>query len=780
MEAHLDRTVRMVETFKNFPSIILWALGNEAGDGVNFAATSRWIRERDPSRPVHYERAGTGANTDVFCPMYATIESMEKYAQGNPDKPLIQCEYAHAMGNSVGNFQDYWDVIEKYPALQGGSIWDWVDQGLRRRVPDRLQVHGLGEGMPGAVSGDYEAGEGIRGGVAFPATETLDLTGPLTLEATVRGPLDGPYDPFISKGDHQYLLRGRKGTLDFVVYNGQWQSATAELGDRWEADRWYRVTGRYDGRTIALFLDGEQVASAPVEGALTASPQPVHLGRNSEVTERVSRLRIRTARMYARALSDAEIRSGKPAKDGLVLDADLTRAETLPRDRNRPDDYFAYGGDFGDRPNDASFCCNGLVQPDRLPNPHLNEVKKVYQEIKVHPVDLEQGTVRIQNKHFFRNLNFFEGSWSLEENGQVIQEGALGRLDLAPQGEAEVQIPVKRPLLQAGAEYFLTVRFVLAEDQAWAPQGYLMAWDQFALPFRGPDLSRPKPTLPVTVRESGTRIEVQGKGFRAQLDRSTGALDSYVLDGQELLRAPLEPNFWRAPINNERGNGMPNRQGAWKGAAAGRTVQLVVTQTEDTSLEVLVRFSYPVGATEGSVRYRFEGDGAVTVEQQLNVAEQQPDLPKVGMQLALPETLNQVQWLGRGPHESYWDRKTGAAVGHYRMTVDEWIHPYVDPQENANRSDVRWVSFTDPSGFGLKAVGLPLISVSAWPYTLEDLQAARHPHELPRRDFISVNLDYKQQGLGGDNSWGARVHPPYTLPAGTSYRYKFRLEPLRP
>jgi len=582
-QAHLDRTVSMVERDKNHPSVIIWSLGNEAGDGINFEATSAWIHQRDPSRPVHYERAESRPHTDIVCPMYARIEKIAEYAKSPQDRPLILCEYAHAMGNSVGNLQDYWDVIEQYKHLQGGSIWDWVDQGLRKRAPD--------------------------------------------------------------------------GT-----------------------------------------------------------------------------------------------------------------------------EFWAYGGDFGDKPNDGNFCCNGLVQPDRRPNPSLSEVKKVYQYIKVEPVDLAAGKILVRNKYDFVSLDFVKGSWEMTCDGTPVQTGTLQKLALGPKEEQTVRVPFREPRLQPGAEYWLKVTFTLARDTLWADRGHIVAWDQFKLPFDVP----PVPRVDVAsmqdleLEQSGDAVTVTGRDFRVTVGKRTGAIESFTFGGKELIAGPLAPNFWRAPIDNDIGNKMPKRLGVWKEAGPKRKVQKVsAKQVEPQIVRISVKATLAAGDSDYRSVYTVYGNGDVLVETRFTPGEGLPNLPRFGMQTAVPDEFSTMTWFGRGPHETYWDRKTGAAVGLYSGPVAEQIHEYVRPQENGNRTDVRWVALTNRDRAGLMAVGMPFLSVSAWPYTMESLEGAAHPHELVRSDSITLNLDYKQMGVGGDNSWGARTHPEYSLPP-EPYSYSFLLRPYTP
>lgn len=582
-KAHLDRIRRMVERDKNHPSVVIWSMGNEAGDGVNFVACSDWIHKRDPSRPVHYERALLRDHVDIYSPMYMGIEGLKRYVSRTQTRPLILCEYAHAMGNSVGNLQDYWDVIEAEPQLQGGFIWDWVDQAIFAKTSD-----------------------------------------------------------------------------------------------------------------------------------------------------------------------------GRP--------------------------FFAYGGDFGDVFNDGNFLCNGLIQPDRTPNPHINEVKKVYQNITVEPLDLEGGRFRVRNNHFFVNLNNFNVLWTLTEDGQPIRNGTESRLDVGAGGAGELRIPLNDTPSQAGREYHVQILFALAGDALWAKEGHIVAWDQFELPVRIADPSAaptPFQTEPLSVEETEKDFRVTGANFEITIGKRSGALERYRWGRVDLIRSPLIPNFWRAPTDNDEGNRMPWRQSVWRMAGPDRVVEGIrLTRRNDTDIQIHVDLCLPAGHSRMTIVYDIYGTGDTVVTSRLEAGRNLPNLPRYGMQMAIPGKFDHMSWFGRGPHESYADRKTGAAIGIYKSRVAEQVHPYIMPQECANKTDVRWLALLDQDGAGWLVVGMPLLSASAWPFAQSDLERAEHTFELRTRDSITVNLDFKQMGVGGDNSWGARPHEPYTLPAGTVYTYSFRLSPL--
>ena len=603
LDAHMFRTENMYERDKNQPSVIIWSLGNEAGNGVNFYATYEYLKKVDPTRPTQYERAEQEYNTDIICPMYWDIESMERYAQTNPARPLIQCEYAHAMGNSVGNLQDYWDVIEKYRALQGGFIWDWVDQGL--------------------------------------------LT-------------------------------------------------TNEQGES----------------------------------------------------------------------------------------------------------FWAYGGDFGPEnvPSDGNFCLNGLVQPDRTPNPHLKEVKKVYQYIGFKPVGLSKGEIAIENKYAFMNLNEFEFSWEVTGDGKVVASGKLNDIDAAP----GVTVPVTLNYsfeAEPGTEYFIILKAARKTEGGLLKAGWVAAEEQFLLPVSKPAVKVASTGFePLTVSDNGSSLTISGKDFAVTFDATAGVMTSYKAGNSEMIRQGLIPNFWRAPIDNDLGNRLHKRSKVWRKAGENRKViKFESRQINPQTAEVTMEFdlvndnSEPVASYTS--KYTVYGSGQVKVDNYFKmIRENLPEIVRMGMNMVMPRSFDRMTWLGRGPHESYADRKTSAFVGLYNGTVAEQMWAYVRPQENGNKTDVRWMAITDEAGNGLLFTGNPLLEVSAHHNLLEDFESLesafghgpdvssraynRHTVDVKPRDLTSVNIDLGQMGVGGDNSWGKWTHAQYRLTA-KEYRYSFMMKPVK-
>lgn len=462
-------------------------------------------------------------------------------------------------------------------------------------------------------------------------------------------------------------------------------------------------------------------------------------------------------------------------------------------------EFWAYGGDFGDQPNDKNFGVNGIVLPDRKPHPALYEVKKVYQNIKALPIDLKTGKIKIRNKYNFISLDFVEPFWELTANGQTIQEGKLPPLSLKPGCEQEIVVPFKQFEISQDTEYYLTIKFALINDESWAQKGHIVAWDQFQLPFINLALQEPDySSMPkISFEESPSEFIAVGQEFKVIISKKTGGLSSYSYKGKELINSPLVANFWRAPTDNDLGVEfvipdlkdkkllktllkiiLPYYRKGWKKAGKTRKIKSIdAYHTNPLIIDIEVDSKVHYGKSTLETIYSISGNGDVVVKNRFTPKK---NMIKFGMQMAIRNNLNKVSWFGCGPHENYSDRKTGAAIGIYSSTIDEFKHDYVRPQENGNRCDVRWIMFTDEKGFGLKATGMPELSVSAWPYTQDDLEQAKHINELPQRDTITVNLDYAQRGVGGgllvDNIlWGESTIKKYRLEKKKRYEYIFRL-----
>ena len=463
---------------------------------------------------------------------------------------------------------------------------------------------------------------------------------------------------------------------------------------------------------------------------------------------------------------------------GFIWDwADLTPYATDRQGRR----FFAYGGDFGDEPNSHN-PAKGLVSADRIPHPAYWEVKQVQDYIKTTAVDLAHGQVRVLNKYDFVSLAGFAGEWVLEENGKPAGHGALRALDLKPGESAVISIPWGKPSWRPGVEYFLTVRFRLRQSTPWAKAGQMVAWDQMAVPnAAGATAPAVSPAADqVTLSRNGADWVASAGGTVVRIDGTHGWLASMSVGGTEALEQPLRPDFWRVPTENDLGWKLPQKMGAWKESAQNLVLTTLDAAMVSGGAQIRAAYRVPVSTSTAVVTYLLRGDGTLRCDLVLKLGPNSPEIPRVGMQLALPGKWDRIDWFGRGPQENYRDRKTGAAVGLYQARVADWVTHYVIPQDNANRTDIRWIEFAGADGAGLrvKANG-PLLGVAAWPYSSEDLAQATHDYQLPRREFTTVNLDGFQIGVGGDNSWGLQTHDQYRLKNQTEFEFAFVLEGIR-
>ena len=797
-EAHLDRIKNMVERDKNHPCIIMWSMGNEAGDGENFVKCSAWIRQRDPSRLVHYEQAAHLAHVDLYAPMYDTIDACEKYARSEEAKPLetqrplIQCEYNHAMGNSSGNLNDYWILFRKERLLQGGFIWDWKDQGILHQkhkigdVEDRSQHK-----IPTRLLGSLAADEGLYGGGAVvEKSDKLDLTGSLTLAVEARlnnpGPTPGGQS-LITKGNTSYGLKITESgdSLEFFIHSvGTWHSVVAKLPAD-AASKFHTYSGSYDGAQLSIFIDGAGAASKPCTAIISKNDFELSVGIDTEETARRFRGSVRRAAVYSRAMMLAKTIEDRP--EALVL-LDFTKDAEKPKTQR----FLAYGGDFNDRPTDYSFCSNGIVTATLAPSPQFEEVKKVYQDIHTSPVDVSTPTVKIQvqNENFFRGLNPIAGSWKLMQDGAAVAEGKLNLPEIAAQQTAVIEVATGHTPVPT-SEYFLRVRYDLTEATAWHPVGMPIAWDEIPLPWgkRTP----PAPiasTTPAGFAEDATKITLKAKDLVAVIDKSSGCITSIKAKEQEWLLAPLKLNFWRPTTNNDEGAKLDHKLKIWQYAGVRASAVKTTAAQDGNDVLVTAELAIPAKQSSATVRYRLTGNGQIAIDTEFRPGKGLPTIPRIGYQCEIPNRTPVWKWYGNGPQENYIDRKSGSWTTVHEGFIPSLFHRYIDPQESGNRTGIRWATISSPMGGGavrIDATGGSLFEMSCYPCSAADIQLAMHSSEIPQRDFFTVNLDHRQSGLGGTNSWGATALPQYLIAPDKTYQWSFLLSfsetpvaPVRP
>ena len=621
--AHLERNQANVITFKNHPSIIVWSMGNEDGDGQNFVTCYKWIKEYDKTRPVQYEGAtGSPDHCDIHCPMYADYGAMERHEKGNDPRPMIECEYAHAMGNSEGGFKEYWDIIRANRSVQGGFIWDFVDQ---------------------------------------------------------------------------------------AVY-----------------------------------------------------------GKNAD---------------------------GK--------------------------DIFLYGGDEGRYPtSDQNFNCNGLIAPDRRWNPHAYEVQYFYQNIWVTPVDLRKGIFEVYNENFFKDLSEYSMEvvilWDGEEDSRfevnLPKIGAQKRVKVtAPGISKRMKSLISSPCGTNLPEILIGVEFKLKNDAPLLEKGFVAARQQFMFretEFRCTEATDYNPlNLPdVKIDEAVAYVKLEAAGVVYTFNKNSGWIDYIDIDGKQITQngSQLKSDFWRAPTDNDYGANLHTRMQAWRNPNLRRTA--FECKVENGLGKVNVKYEIEQLYASLEIEYVLDREGYMHVSQKMITRPEEaaqamaqaapqrqgqrgqrpqsmPDLFKFGMTMNLAGEFDQVEYYGRGPIENYSDRNSSQFLGVYKSTVADQYYPYIRPQENGNKTDVRWWRVTNADGKGLEFRSDAPLSMSSLNYATADLDEGPQKHnvhagDLTPRPYTVVHIDKVQYGLACVNSWGATPLEPYKLHYG-DYSYSFVIKPVR-
>ena len=593
-KAHMERNQRNLQRAYNHPSIIIWSLGNEAGMGPNFEACYKWVKNEDKTRAVQYEQAGTGYGTDIFCPMYYGYKSCVDYLDGDVQKPLIQCEYAHAMGNSQGGFKEYWDLVRKYPKYQGGFIWDFVDQACHWKNKDGVSIYGYG--------GDFN---------------------------------------------------------------------------------------KYDA-------------------------------------------------------------------------------------------------------SDFNFNNNGLISPDRVPNPHAYEVAYFYQDIWTTAGNIANGEIQVYNEYFFRDLSAYYLEWTLLADGDAVETGAVENLQAAPHATAKLQLPIDAKALCPEKEWLLNVAYKLKTKEGVLPAGSTVAYDQLVVKgYQAPELtlsnqvaSNLAVVAPSFIDNDQNYLIVEGEDFTLEFNRHTGFLCRYDVAGMQLMEegTALTPNFWRAPTDNDFGANLQLKYAVWRNP----NLKLTSLKYQVENEQAVIRAEYDMKAVSGklALTYVVNNKGAVKVTQKMTAGQGKdvPDLFRFGMQLRMPYAFGEIEYYGRGPWENYADRNHAANLGKYRQTVDEQFYPYIRPQETGTKTDIRWWRQLNLSGNGLQFVAEAPFSASALHYTIESLDDGeakdqRHSPEVVPADFTNLCIDKVQMGLGCVNSWGELPLEKYRLPY-RDYEFNFIMSPV--
>ncbi len=461
----------------------------------------------------------------------------------------------------------------------------------------------------------------------------------------------------------------------------------------------------------------------------------------------------------------------------------------LQKVTDRGDSIWAYGGDYGvNLPSDYNFNCNGFFAPDRTPHPEAFEVRYQYQNIHTTGIDPMTGKVQIYNENFFKDLSNVYMEWQVVADGKVIQKGKIDKIEVEPHEKKELTIHYRLPKM-AYHDVFLNVYYKTKEEKDLVPAGWMVAKDQITVIHRDRPNLQLQEAGEVKVKDNDKEIIVSGDNFQVVFNHKTGLITNYTVHGENYIKAgySLRPNFWRAPTDNDMGAGFQKRLINWKRSSHDRfLLGYTIDQTNPQKIKLSMKLGLPYVHAKLLIDYAINGKGAMIVSQSMeaNTSKKVPMLPKFGMQMMLPKSFSHMKWYGRGPHESYWDRKDAEFVGVYQSTVSQQYHKnYVRPQESGNKSDIRWLELTNDAGVGLRISSDTLININALPYLNKDLDEGLEKHnahsgELVPRDMTVLSIDLQQMGLGGTNSWGTWPLKQYLLPY-KDYSYQFKIMPIQ-
>ncbi|MEI6137991.1 MAG: glycoside hydrolase family 2 TIM barrel-domain containing protein [Mariniphaga sp.] len=782
-EMYKERVRQMVLRDRNHPCILFWSSGNESGEGSNITEVVKEGRKYDPTRYWMYGgNAYSHPAEDIIGPRYPSPMELEMQVAVIPDssdsRPSFMDEYLSVAGNGGGGLDDYWRVIYSHPRTMGGAIWDFVSPGLKESA--RLITDSSPNNTPAHLMGNAKLVKGVNGNV-------LDLNGhdqwvevyrqnnveirgdQLTLTCDVfPRKLVSSCGSFITKGNYQFGLQQRgKDSLDFYIYTDKPYILRTGLPSNWE-NNWHKLTGVYDGKALTVFIDGKAIASLAASGKVSNFPFPINIGRNAEEHGQETHVYICDAQLDNVGVFNDAVLPGNfdPKKAALWLDFEKESDQGT---------YFSYG--IGAR-------TYGSIWPDRRPQPEMWQMKKSVQPISVKLIDVEKGWAEVWNRNNYLDASNYKTHWSLEADGEVVQEGDL-KLQVPAQSKKLIQIPYQKPVLKPGKEYRVTISSSLIKDELWAKAGHEVSWDQLELPWvqKAEELPKEQKTN-LDLKQSGNEIAVTGADFKYTFDRKSGMLKSIQLKGKEMLKSPIKLNVWRAPLANEQDNwnSRAAQSNNWKTGFGNQ----VATEFYSTGLDTLTYYPMSVECKEvngkvyvdvreicltGSSKkkekkdlyvygiqsngfenlysYVISNDGVINLNHKVIPQGNMPLwLPRIGLTLTLGKNLDQVEWYGRGPQENYPDRKTGYKIGIYKTSVKEMYEPYLIPQDYGLRTDNRWMKITDMEGVGINVKMNELFNFNASNYSTENLTKAMYTYQLKEQDGTTLNLDYATSGVG--------------------------------
>lgn len=782
---YLDRMRKMVYRDRNHASVVVWSAGNESGPGENICAIIEEGKRLDPSRPAWMYGGNRDEDPqtnpikceDIVGPRYLRPFMLkQRFGMSKDPRPSFMDEYLSAAGNSVGALDEYWELIYKYPRLTGGAVWDWVSPGIE--VAWRTTKDASKNNIAAALMNKALLKPGKYGNALYLSGHddwlevyrdpALDISGEaLSLSFWVKPEAYNGDCYFLTKGNYQYgIWQPHEEKIEFYVHTGQRVAVDAQLPKDWKYN-WHQVTGIYNGEELRLFIDGQEVASKSCAGAIVNGPYPVNIGKSAEIVDShlgyLTHTTIDNVRIFDQAISVDKMMSndeGLQSAAALWLDFEHISSNT---------DYYSIG---------LPGRTYGLVWPDRSVQPELWQLKKSPQPVAVKLIDLASGTIEVFNRYHFTDLHELEAKWVLKEDGRSLQSGVL-KTDVAPLQKKTFTIPYDLENLTFGKHVVIEISWTLTSATDWADKGHEVAWEQFELPHekigqasaKTENIAKASESSSLGIAKSAENIIISGKNFTYTFDKNSGVLSSLVFKEKEFIKHGPKFNIWRAPLANELdawgtyGTSIGEQaDGMGKFIANGWYALGLDQLTEEVEsieigndpknlwLEITTNATCNNKVTGFHVRYRysFAESGEITLKTKVSPEGKFTHwLPKVGLQLRLPESFHKIRWYGRGPFETYPDRKTGAKFGVYESTVDQDYVPYIIPQDYGNKTDVYWTSISDDQGYGLLVTGDTSFNTSTQRFSTDNLTRAHYVPQLLKGDDVTLNLDHKVSGVGG-------------------------------
>ncbi len=763
----MDRIRSLIERDKNDPCVLIWSLGNESGGGKIFKELYDFVKERDPSRVVHYEgERDEYYASDIVSKMYVKIDDIEKQSRYIPSKPYILCEYAHSMGNSCGSLDKYMEKFESIPNVHGGFIWDFIDQGIYRESPKVGKIGASTSLFQGKFEGYFKEGfkkNGYSGVILYEDFKNAKFK-EFTIDLRVKPSVyEGEGCIYLKKGNEfgikevmnyknssnrviEFYIRDNSQIYDSIVYI---------VPNNWE-ENFHRVTGSYDGKYLKLFIDEILVEEKMFLNGVGSFGDFIQVGGNSgEFNFEGMNGILDDVKLINKEVTPYDIDKRNYNNGYLLLNVDFDREnEIIEINKYSDKKYLAFGGDFNDSPNDSSFCANGLLLSNRKLKPQMYEVKHVYSNMDISNKDILNGEIIIKNKNLFVNLNNYVLSWDYIVDGETL-EGGSSIIDALPGESVLFNISdIHKVLNLNGKESFINLRFLLKERNLWGNKGYEISSHQIKIPIENMNFHREFPNEEVfQISEDDNTIFVNSisEEFQFEFDKSMGGLKKYVYKGDKLLSSPILVDFWNPLNDNERLNKIYEKIKHWKYIGKSFPYNHYEIMKSDDGCIVLKFYKtlYDLNEAKLVTTYKINSFGDINVD--LLVSE----LPKgvsharsVGFKVFLPKKYDQIEFYGRGPYENYNDRKGASKVGLYKTTVEKQFTDYVRPQRTGNLTDVRWIRFFK-KGEGNSLILLNskenLLQVNASMYNDYEYEKT-HKYQMEKFSNNIINLRSKDYG----------------------------------